>query len=143
MEEVPVDVPIKLFFNQPVLPGDGFLFVSEYDNDQYMNSYNLPANKATFGSTFPYEVAWSSSLFSLRPSRRYVVSWSKGLVTNAYGVEIDPSSASEAVEFWTDVSPCSPDFIAEKISGTFHCLYENGKCVCREWNVEAMTQKKY
>ena len=57
LEEVPMDVPIKLYFNQPVLPGEGFLFVSEYSNDQYTNSYNLPANKASFGGSFPYEVA--------------------------------------------------------------------------------------
>ena len=66
LEEVPMDVPIKLYFNQPVLPGEGFLFVSEYSNDQYTNSYNLPANKASFGGSFPYEVAWSASLFSLK-----------------------------------------------------------------------------
>ena len=138
-----MDVPIKLFFHQPVLPGQGFLFVSEYDNDQYMNSYNLPASKASFGESFPFEVAWSASLFSLKPSHRYVVSWSRGLVTSAKGVEVAASTAAEAVEFWTDVSGCSPDFIAERISGSFQCVYADGKCVCREWNVEAMTQKQH
>lgn len=142
LEEVPVDVPVRLYFNQPVMAGDGFLFVSEYDNGQYVNSYNLPASKATFSDSFPYEVSWNAYLFSLKPTRRYVISWSEGLVVNYYGQRISASSTAETVEFWTDVSPCSADFIADKISGTLQCVYDNGKCVCREWNVEAMTQKQ-
>ena len=57
---------------------------------------------------------------------------------NAQGQSIAASTAEENVEFETDRSACSPDFIAEKITGTFTCTTTEDKCVCRTRNVLAV-----
>lgn len=137
-QTVPVDASITLKFDQPVVFGAGYLFVSEYVESEYVNSFNIPASKASFGSAFPYAVTWDASLFSFKPQHRYVVSWSEDLVRNAQGQSIAASTAEENVEFETDRSACSPDFIAEKITGTFTCTTTEDKCVCRTRNVLAV-----
>ena len=137
-QTVPVDVPISLSFNQPVVFGDGYLFVSEYVNDEYVNSFNLPASKATFSESYPFKVTWDASLFSFKPLRRYVISWSENMVKNGAGQGVAASTADTRVEFDTDVSACSPDFIAEQMSGVFECESKGEQCVCRTKNVLAV-----
>ena len=137
-QTVPVDASIALKFDQPVVFGAGYLFISEYVENDYTNAFNVPASAASFSDTFPYTVTWDSSFFSFKPQRRYVISWSEDMVRNAQGQPIAASTAEENVEFETDRNSCSPDFIAEKITGTFSCVTTKDKCVCRTKNVLAV-----
>ena len=108
----------------------GYLFLSEY-----VNSFNLPA---WFSESYPFKVTWDASLFSLKPLRRYVVSWSEDMVKNGAGQGVAASTAETRVEFETDVSACSADFIAEEMSGVFECESKEEMCVCRTKNVLAV-----
>ena len=135
---VPLDTPVKLYFDQPVKFGTGFLFISEFYGSQYLNSFNLPASKATYGTTFPYEVSWEGNLFTLKPYHTYVVSWSEGAVLNARDEPLAASTSLETVSFTTGKTACSADFLAENIYGTFECTYEENVCKCSQWNIMAM-----
>ena len=135
---VPLDTPVRLYFDQPVKFGTGFLFISEFYGSQYLNSFNLPASKATYGTTFPYEVSWEGNLFTLKPYHTYVVSWSEGAVLNARDEPLAASTSLETVSFTTGKTACSADFLAENIYGTFECTYEENVCKCSQWNIMAM-----
>ena len=100
---------------------------------EYVNSFNLPASKASFSESYPFKVTWDASLFSLKPLRRYVVSWSEDMVKNGAGQGV--AAYWMLVELETDVSACSADFIAEEMSGVFECESKEEKCVCRTKNV--------
>lgn len=135
---VPLDTPVKLYFDQPVKFGNGFLFISEFFGEKYLNSINLPASKATFGTTFPFEVSWQDNLFTLKPYHTYVMSWSEGAVLNAKNEPLAASTAMETVSFTTGKSACSADFLAESIYGSFECTYEENVCKCSQWNIMAV-----
>ena len=137
---IPLDAPLRLYFDQPVFPGTGFVFISEYQEGEYVNSYNIPGSKAVFKQSFPYEVSWEGYLFTLKPYHTYVVSWSEGVVVNAYDQPIAASTAAETIEFESAKSACSADFLAENSQGVFQCTYENDQCVCTQWNLIAMTR---
>lgn len=136
---VPLDAPLRLYFDQPVTFGSGFVFISEYLGGEYVNSYNLPGSKAVFSQSFPYEVSWEGYLFTLKPYHTYVISWSEGVVRNAYDEPVAASTAAETIEFESAKSACSADFLAENSHGVFQCTYENDQCVCTQWNLIAMT----
>lgn len=101
---------------------------------EYVNSFNLPA---WFSESHPFKVRWDLWL-GLKPLRGYVVSWSKDMVKNGAGQGVAASTAETRVEFETDVSACSADFIAEEMSGVFECESKEEKCVCRTKNVLAV-----
>ena len=136
---VPLDTPVKLYFDQPVTAGAGFVFISEYLEGEYVNSYNIPGSKAVFSQSYPYEASWEGHLFTLKPHHTYVISWSEDVVRNAYDQPAAASTASETIEFQSAKSACSADFLAENSYGVFQCTYEDEKCVCRQWNMVAMT----
>lgn len=101
---------LSLWFNQAVVFGEGYLFVSEY-----VNSFNLPA---WFSESHPFKVTWDLGL-SLKPVRGYVVSWSEDMVKNGAGQGV--AAYWMLVELETDVSACSADIVAEEMRGVFEC----------------------
>ena len=92
-----------------------------------------------FSQSYPYEASWEGHLFTLKPHHTYVISWSEDVVRNAYDQPAAASTASETIEFQSAKSACSADFLAENSYGVFQCTYEDEKCVCRQWNMVAMT----
>ena len=101
---------LSLWFNQAVVFGEGYLFVSEY-----VNSFNLPA---WFSESHPFKVRWDLWL-GLKPLRGYVVSWSEDMVKNGAGQGV--AAYWMLVELETDVSACSADIVAEGMRGVFEC----------------------
>ena len=137
---VSLDTPVKLYFDQPVTFGPGFVFINEYLHGEYINSYNLPGSKAVFSQNFPYEASWESYLFTLKPNHHYVITWSEGVVRNSYDQPVLASTAAESIEFVSAKAACSADAIAEKSYGVFQCVYDGDQCVCNQKNIIAMTQ---
>ena len=76
---------------------------------EYVNSFNLPA---WFSESYPFKVTWDLGL-SLKPVRRYVVSWSEDMVKSGAGQGV--AAYWMLVELETGVSACSADIVAEEM----------------------------
>ena len=135
---VPTDVSIELVFDQQVHTGSGYLFLTEYDGNKILTTYNIPGSQAVLSNSYPYKASWDLTSYSLQAHHRYIISWSEGLVKNLNNENIAASTIEDTVMFKTDSGACSASYLGDSIDTVFDCVYDKNQCICTSWNMLAM-----
>lgn len=135
---VPTDVSIELVFDQQIQTGNGYLFITEYDGNKIITTYNIPGSQAVLSTSYPYKATWDLFSYGLQPHHKYIISWSEGLVKNLNNENISASTIEDNVMFKTDSGACSASYLADSIETVFDCIYDKNQCICSSWNMLAM-----